>query len=53
LELFSTPVLKSIFQFEFVFEGMTICQDALGVDSPNAQWAEWLIAAPLLGDEMK
>ena len=28
--------------------GNYACQDALGVYSPTAQWAEWLIASPLL-----
>jgi hypothetical protein len=51
-ELYSTPVFIDIFQFEFELEGMSVCQDALGVHSPNAQWAEWLVAAPLLGDEI-
>ena len=29
-------------------DGSIVCQDALGIASMNAQWAEWLIEAPLL-----
>jgi hypothetical protein len=29
--------------------GAYICRDALKVDTPQGQWAEWLIASPLLG----
>ena len=28
--------------------GEHICRDALGMNTPNCQWPEWLIAAPLL-----
>lgn len=28
--------------------GQAVCRDALGMDTPNCQWPEWLVAAPLL-----
>ena len=29
-------------------DGLIVCQDALGIASMNAQWAEWLVEAPLM-----
>ena len=30
--------------------GAYVCRDALKVETPQGQWAEWLIASPLLGE---
>ena len=45
LILLIPPVLRPL-----CLSGQWTCRDSLGVESPNAQWAEWLITAPLLGE---
>ena len=45
-----TNIRKCIMMVMMLDAGAYVCRDALKVDTPQGQWAEWLIASPLLGE---